>query len=210
VKRELEMTILEELVMMTTAWLQGELVRLVAPEPERDAGLLAKWSRDAEYLRLLDSDPARQWSVKKYKEWIEKDLDKERSDDFFFLIQALTDDADKDWRPIGFVGLGGIRWTHGDAWVGIGIGEREYWGRGCGTEAMRMTLRFAFDELNLHRVSLTVFEYNLRAIRSYEKAGFRVEGKLRQFMRRDGRRWDLMFMGILKKEWRNDYDYTCT
>src|SRR3989304_3481066 len=118
------MTISEELVMMmTTAGLQGELVRLVAPEPDRDAELLAKWSRDAEYLRLLDSDPARQWSVKKYKEWIEKDLAKER------------------WRPIGFVGLGGIRWTHGDAWVGIGIGEREYWGKGCGTEAMRMILR---------------------------------------------------------------------
>jgi RimJ/RimL family protein N-acetyltransferase len=55
--------------------------------------------------------------------------------------------------------------------------------------------------LNLYRVSLDVFAYNLRAIRCYEKAGFVVEGRARQFLNRDGRRWDLIYMGILGEEW---------
>jgi RimJ/RimL family protein N-acetyltransferase len=196
--------------MLETTLLQGDLVRLVAPEPEETAKLLMKWSRDSEYLRLLDSEPARQWSAKRFKEGVEKDLERERPNSFFFLIHTLPQVAGDQGKPVGFVGLEGIRWTHRDAWVGIGIGEREYWNQGYGTDAMHVILRVAFDELNLHRVSLTVFEYNPRAIRSYEKAGFVVEGRFRQFMRRDGRRWDLIFMGILKEDWRCTYDYTCT
>jgi RimJ/RimL family protein N-acetyltransferase len=97
--------------------------------------------------------------------------------------------------------LGGISWAHGEAYVGIGLGEAEFWGRGYGTDAMRLILRFGFDELNLKRVSLNTFEYNPRAIRSYEKAGFRYEGKVRGGLLREGRRWDVIYMGILRSEW---------
>ncbi len=62
-------------------------------------------------------------------------------------------------------------------------------------------LRFAFTELNLRRVTLDVFEYNPRAMRSYEKAGFVVEGRMRGMLKREGKRWDLVFMGILRDEW---------
>ena len=66
---------------------------------------------------------------------------------------------------------------------------------------MGVLLRYAFAELNLRRVSLSVFEYNPRAMRSYEKAGFVVEGRRRQALNRDGRRWDVIHMGILREEW---------
>ncbi len=66
---------------------------------------------------------------------------------------------------------------------------------------MNLVLRFAFTEINLHRVTLTVFEYNPRAVRSYEKAGFRHEGRIRGALLRDGKRWDMFFMGILRDEW---------
>jgi len=176
---------------------RGELVRFVAPDPQQAAGELAKWMRDSEFVRLLDTDPARLLSVDKYKEWFEKDLiEEQKNDKLFFLIQTL-----EEARTIGLIGLDGIRWTHGDAWVGIGLGERDYWGKGYGTDAMRILQRYAFEELNLHRLSLSVFDYNPRAMRSYEKAGFVLEGRARHFLNRDGRRYDLIFMGILREEW---------
>jgi RimJ/RimL family protein N-acetyltransferase len=89
----------------------------------------------------------------------------------------------------------------GTAGVGIGIGEREYWGKGYSTDMMRVILRYAFTELNLNRVTLNVFEYNPRAVRSYEKAGFVVEGRERKAIHRDGKYWDVLFMGVLREEW---------
>jgi len=70
---------------------------------------------------------------------------------------------------------------------------------------MNLILRFAFCELNLHRVNLNVFEYNPRAIHCYEKVGFKHEGRLRQCLNRDGRRWDLVYMGILRGEWQESH-----
>ena len=115
---------------------------------------------------------------------------------YWFAIRALEDD-----RLLGDADLSVINWGSRDAFVGIGIGEREFWGKGYGTDAMRLLLRYAFTELNLRRVSLNVFEFNERAIRSYEKVGFRLEGRERQVMQREGRRWDLIDMGILREEW---------
>ena len=175
---------------------QGEMVQLAAVNPEKDSKLFAKWARDTEYLRMLDTSPVRQWSEKQYKKWFKEDLEKENQDEFLFLIRTLAND-----EAIGFIELDGVHWSHGDSFVGIGIGEREYWSKGYGTDAMNVILRFAFDELNLYRVSLNVFEYNQRAIRSYEKVGFVVEGREREFLRRAGRRWNMIFMGILKTEW---------
>ncbi|MGB5846211.1 MAG: GNAT family protein [Anaerolineales bacterium] len=178
---------------------RGELVYLVAPDPAGDAAMFAKWMSDSEFVRLLDTDPARLLSVGKHKDWLEKDLlEEQKNDELFFLIRTLVEE-----RTIGLVGLDGIRWVHGDAWVGIGLGEREYWGKGYGKDAMQILQRYAFDELNLHRLSLTVFDYNQRAIRSYEKAGFIVEGRSRQYLNREGQRFDMIFMGILREEWEN-------
>ena len=182
---------------MNVPLFQGNLVRLIAPDPQLAAGLHSRWMRDSEFVRLLDADPARLFSVDKNKEWYEKNLvEEQKNDELFLLIRTLEED-----RTIGLIGLDGIRWTHGDAWIGIGLGEREYWGKGYGTDAMRILLRYAFEELNLHRLSLSVFEYNPRAIRSYEKVGFIVEGSARQFLNRDGQRYDMIFMGILREEW---------
>ena len=66
---------------------------------------------------------------------------------------------------------------------------------------MRLLLQYAFLEVNLQRVTLAVFEYNPRAIRSYEKAGFRHEGRMRKVLNKEGRRWDMLFMGVLRDEW---------
>jgi RimJ/RimL family protein N-acetyltransferase len=176
--------------------LRGERVRLTAVNPETDAEASARWTRDTEYWRLNTTDPASPWTARSVKEFMERGQQEERDDDYSFSIRLLEDD-----RLIGWIGLDGVDWPNGDAWVGIGIGERDCWGKGYGTDAMRVLLRYAFMELSLHRVSLSVYEYNPRAIRSYEKAGFVHEGRLRQAIQREGRRWDLLYMGILRGEW---------
>jgi RimJ/RimL family protein N-acetyltransferase len=63
-------------------------------------------------------------------------------------------------------------------------------------------LELAFERIGLHRVALAVFEFNERAIRSYEKAGFGIEGRLRDTIYRDGRHWDEISMSVLEPEWR--------
>jgi RimJ/RimL family protein N-acetyltransferase len=174
--------------------LHGELVRLTAEEPEMLARLESQWAADSEYSRLLDWDPARRFSVKGSQKWIEKQYEKE--DNHAFAIRTLDGE-----RVIGGISLEGIRWTHRDCFVGIGLGDREFWGKGYGTDAMRIILRYAFTELNLHCVSLDVFEYNQRGVHSYEKAGFVLEGRKRGLILREGRRWDVLYMGILRDEW---------
>jgi RimJ/RimL family protein N-acetyltransferase len=175
---------------------QGKLVRLTVEDPQTMAETYARWARDSEYMRLLDSAVSAPVSVKKLNEWMEKDLEKDPPPEYFFMFRSLEDD-----RLIGLIGLGGNLMPHGEAWVGIGIGERELWGKGYGTDAMRVILRYGFQELNLRRVSLGTFGYNPRAIRSYEKAGFVHEGRIRETLHRDGRRWDVFIMGILREEW---------
>lgn len=181
---------------MNANLLTGNLIRLAAEDPEPLGKAFARWARDTEYHRLLNFDPAYLWSDKKWKAWLEKDLEKESPDGFFFAIRELQSD-----KMIGFVGLWDIEWTHGNAWIAIGLGEREYWGKGYGTEAMRLLLKFAFTELNLYRVSLGVFDYNTRAQKSYEKAGFVLEGRQRQAVQRAGKRWDVVLMGICISDW---------
>jgi len=181
---------------MTTDLFTGKQTRLTAEDPEIMAKAFVRWGLDSEYLRLLDSDPPRLWSEKQYKDWFEKDLEKENPNDFFFMIRTLDGE-----QPIGFVGLFELYWNYGDALVAIALGEREYWGNGYGTDALNSLLRYAFTELNLRRVTLIVFDYNPRAIRSYEKCGFVKEGTVRSVIQREGRRWDWHYMGLLRQEW---------
>ena len=180
---------------MNETFFHGKLVRLTREEPEFLAQTYGRWGLDSEWLRLMDAGVARMYSEKARKEWFEKNAEPDPGN-FFFNVRSLADD-----KLIGDVGLDGTLWNHGEAFVGIAIGEREYWGRGHGSDAMRLILRFAFKELNLHRVALNVFEYNPRAIRSYEKVGFRHEGRVRGALLREGRRWDVLYMGITKEEW---------
>jgi len=177
---------------MNTAHFTGKMVRLASVDPEHDSKLFTQWSQDSEYQQLLNSDPAVLYSPKQVQEWMEKHY----QEMYAFTIRTLEDD-----QVIGFLDMSGIDWVSGNAWVGIGIGPREYWGKGYGTDAMNVLLRFAFEQLNLRRVSLNVFEYNERAAHSYKKAGFKEEGRLRQWMQRGGERYDLIYMGILREEW---------
>jgi len=181
---------------MSTTLFQGRLVRLSSENPQIMAEAFSRWNQNSGYARLLDSDPAHLWSANKFKEWLEKDLESTLPANLLFSIRMLDGD-----KLIGFIAFDGINWTDRDSYVAIGIGEPDLWGRGFGTDAMRLMLRYGFTELNLHRISLTVYAYNPRGIRSYEKCGFKHEGRIREFILRDGRRYDMLHMGILRSDW---------
>lgn len=91
---------------------------------------------------------------------------------------------------------------HRSARYRIGIFNRNYWDRGFGTAATRLVLRFGFEDLKLHRIELRVVKYNLRAIRSYQKAGFVTEGVERETVLLDGQWYDDVRMAILEHEFR--------
>ena len=176
--------------------LVGKLVRLAAYDPEEMGKAFSRWTRDSEYWRLMDTGPARLPSTKGATKHFEKDLEELDPSIYFFGVRRLDDNA-----LIGEMVLDVVSWAGRDAFVGLTIGERDNWGKGYGTEMMRLLLQYAFLEVNLQRVTLAVFEYNPRAIRSYEKAAFRHEGRMRKFLNKEGRRWDMLFMGVLRDEW---------
>lgn len=179
--------------MRLTNLLRGEKVYLDAWTKD-DVPTVTRWYANTEFSRLLDTSPARARTQKYPEEWMDE---ADKSDRMYsFAIRTCADD-----KLIGLVELEGIIWQHGSGWIGIGIGEPEYWGGGYGREAMELLLRFAFWEINLHRVQLSVFAYNVRAIALYEKLGFVREGVQREFVHRDGERHDMILYGLLRREW---------
>jgi RimJ/RimL family protein N-acetyltransferase len=180
--------------------LKGRLVHLAAGNPEELSSFFATLTYDSELKRLQDSEPARQHSAKASRQWLEKHLGEVNDRVYWFTIRLAEDN-----RLIGDISLEITDWNRREAFVGLGIGPRDLWGQGYGTEAMRLMLDYAFFEVNLYRVTLNVFEYNPRAIRSYEKAGFQHEGRMRGALYREGKRWDLYYMGILRSEWMEKY-----
>ena len=105
------------------------------------------------------------------------------------------------WRLVGNCSFFDLDWRNRCCEIGIFIGDQEYWGRGYGTQVMRLMLKYGFNTLNLNRVYLRVYESNPRGINCYEKAGFRHEGRLRQAIFQDGRYIDLLMMSVIRSEW---------
>jgi RimJ/RimL family protein N-acetyltransferase len=172
---------------------RGQTIRLTAITKE-DWPALARWYQDAGFLRLWNADPARPQTEAEVGKWLEEETKKQNA--FFFAIRPLEGND-----LLGQIELDGILWNNGTGWLAIGLGNREDWGKGYGGEAMRLVLDYAFSELNLHRVQLTVFAYNARAILLYEKLGFVREGTYREFLHRDGVRYDMYLYGLLRREW---------
>jgi RimJ/RimL family protein N-acetyltransferase len=108
----------------------------------------------------------------------------------------------KSGRHVGNVKLGPIHWVHRHATFGILIGEKDFWGKGVGLEATQLMVEYGFQRLNLHRIDLGVFAEHDAAVKCYEKAGFKVEGRMREDLFLDGEYKDRLRMGMLRSEYK--------
>lgn len=162
------------------------------PLERSDLAKSIKWLNDPEIMRLLGRRHA--MSMAEEEKWYEDYLKAGKS-----RIFAIVDENDEH---IGNLGLHNIDKENRRASLGIVIGNKEMWGKGYGSAALLMALKYAFRELGLHKVSLRVFQTNKRAIKSYVRCGFKKEGVEREQVFKDGKFHDLFVMSILDREYR--------
>jgi RimJ/RimL family protein N-acetyltransferase len=173
--------------------LDGKLVRLREYRKE-DISLKINYINDSEVLGYLESGIPYPVTLNEELKWFES-ISAFR-DSYRFAIETIEDNI-----YIGDCGINSIDWKNSIASVVIFIGSKDYWGKGYGTEAMQTLLTFIFNQININKVRLNVYSFNERAIKSYEKCGFKREGVLRQEIFRNGRYYDIISLGILRDEY---------
>lgn len=179
--------------MTVNTLLKGKMVKLMAFMDE-DIPQFESWYNDTSFLRFYDMIMAYPREKNELKGMIESI--RKTDTEFIFAMRTIEDN-----KFIGVTGFQNILWNNGTGIIYIGIGNERYRGRGFAKEALYLTMQFGFEELNLHRIQLDVIEYNESAIALYEKLGFKKEGTYREFIHRDGKRYDMYLYGILRDEW---------
>lgn len=170
--------------------LEGEKVRL-RPVEESDLPRFVEWLADGELRRWLANIESPPTLEEEYDWWHDKRSD---PNSVMWAIDTL------DGRLVGTTELR-LTMRADRAEMGIAIHDKTQWSQGLGTDAVRLVVDYAFEELDLNRVGLTTDEDNVRAIRCYEKVGFAREGLLRQHRLVDGRFGNTVVMSILRDEW---------
>lgn len=167
--------------------LMGEKICL-RPITEEDFAQLVSWTHDPEINRFSDGDYPSE--IVECTEWLRKAKSNRYQERF-----AITANG----QLIGDIELDHITWRSGDAEMRIRIGAKSLWDQGLGTEAVTVLLFHAFRNMNLARVYLRVYADNHRAIRCYQKVGFKKEGRLLRSNNNQPFR-EIILMRILKNE----------
>lgn len=106
---------------------------------------------------------------------------------------------------IGHIELNNIDYRNLSASISkVLIGDPSYRGMGYGIEMTRQVVRIAFEEMGLHRLQLFVFDFNTPAVRAYQRAGFKIEGLLRDYRKVGDNYWSSYLMALLDSEWQPD------
>lgn len=173
--------------------LYGKLTRL-RPLDWEDLDLLLTWYEDPDISYWASgAHPDTLYSRYALEEQYERET---RSDSIGrFIIETL------DEIPIGLVSYKNTSRQTRSAIISIFLGDKEYWGHGYGTDALRIFVRYLFEQWNYHRVELETWIGNQRAVRTYEKCGFQIEGRLRDGFYVSGQYQDRIIMGILRADY---------
>lgn len=162
------------------------------PIEREDAPMIAAWINDPEVRTFVRRN--RPMNVASEIEFI----DRINADETMVALVITLKDGD---RAIGVTGLHAIDSRNRSAEFGISIGDKPNWGQGYGKEVTQAMVDHAFGTLNMNRLALFIYDFNERAIRCYEKVGFRREGVLREEHYRDGRYCNTLVMSVLRSEW---------
>jgi RimJ/RimL family protein N-acetyltransferase len=179
--------------MLGDALVRGERVYLDAVE-RSDMETIGPWWRSLTLQQYLNPGAMMPQGMDDELDWF--DAARKNTDLYLFGIRTQADD-----RLIGTTTLMQFNWRCRKCLFGIAIGDQSAWNKGYGSEATALALRYGFMELNLNRIQLFVYSFNSRAVRAYEKAGFAIEGTLRENLFRDGRYWDEYVMAVLRGDW---------
>jgi RimJ/RimL family protein N-acetyltransferase len=181
----------------TNSMYEGRLVRLGPLDHEKDPPVVASWTQDPLWRSLLAgvARPLSAEAVRRLLEKVEKQME-ETKNLFHFTLRARDDN-----RLVGLARIFWIDFHNGTGVLNLGIGDAADRRRGYGSDALDLLLHFAFDELNLHRLSVWPSADNLPFIRMVEKAGFEEEARRREAAFHDGSYWDEVLLGLLRTKW---------
>ncbi len=173
-------------------FLQGNQIYLRAISMNDVTESYLSWLNDEETTRGLASGvfPSTIEDLKRFVESVVSNRN--------VVMFAICDNESNE--HIGNIKLDQFDWVSRTCELGLLIGNKKYWGRGIGYEVCKLTLEYAFTDLNVRKVSLAVYENNPAAIRLYEKLGFQKEGQLRRHIFEGGKYFDKLYMGIFKEE----------
>ncbi|MGB5909954.1 MAG: GNAT family protein [Promethearchaeia archaeon] len=174
--------------------LKGERVKL-APLKREYIEKFLEWLNDPKITQYLMFH--RPLTRDMEEEWFNNLKTKENTVIFSIL---LNENKTKE-KLIGNCGIDDINWKDRVGHCGIFIGDKENQGKEYGTEALRLLVDYGFNTLNLNRIELIVYDFNIRAMKSYKKVGFIEEGRKRQAAFKNGKYHDVIIMSLLREEW---------
>lgn len=173
--------------------MNGKKVELRAIQ-KADLPKFVEWINDTKVNKFLLH--YRPMTLEEELLWYDKKI-VEKNDVYFSIV------AKKEKKLIGSTNLHKIDTKNRCAEIGMMIGDKYYWGKGYGTDALTLLVDYGFNTLNLNRIELTYIEFNERAKNCYTNVGFKEEGIKRKAQFIDGKYWDVVMMGLLRSEWKS-------
>jgi len=174
---------------------EGQKVRFRTYSIE-DIPLRLKFINDIEIANCLTDGMPYPITRREEERWYE-DINS-ASDRYKFAIEAIDTN-----EFIGGCSINDVDWKNSVATIGLFIGNKNYWGKGYGSDAMNVLISFVFNHMNINKIRLITYSFNDRAIKSFEKCGFVVEGVLRKEVYKNGCYYDKIAMGMLREEYLN-------
>jgi len=175
----------------------GKMLRLTPLVAEKDAPAAAAWTDQPAIASRLREGPANPMTVfevrKIFEGWVKES--EENGRDFVFAYRPQSDD-----RLLGFLRMAHVQWVHGAGLISLTIGDPADWNT-YAREALEMALNYAFDELNLFRVTMRVGSDEAEVCELLDEARFTLEVRQRQAIYRGGQFLDRLSFGMLRPEW---------